>query len=351
MSCPAGIANRCIMAPSLPGAPGSHRRGCRCGHTALHPGATRSARAWRQRLASGALLAFLAAEAVAAPTERPAPPAGRPAAATRFALTPLHQFDANLDRGGSAGFSGLLGSVSHAWPLPGRASIGLGVQFNYQNWQFDRPRGLGGQAPWDQIYRVGLSLPYSQGLGTHWQLRLTPTIEYAGESGARFADALSYGGTAALARRFGPDLSLGLGAGLFVGLEQTRSFPFLFVDWRLSDRLRLRNSATAGPAGPAGLELAYALPAGWQAGVGGAWRSFRQRLDRNGPHPGGIGEYRSVPVYLRLGRDLGPQLSLDLYAGATLGSRLRVEDASGRRLYQDDQATAALLGLSFSGRF
>ncbi|TVQ89894.1 MAG: hypothetical protein EA400_06675 [Chromatiaceae bacterium] len=299
----------------------------------------------RRHLAGGALFVLLGAEAAASGA-----PAGPPAA-TRFALTPIHQFDANLDRGGRAGFSGLLGSVSHTWPLAGRSSIGLGLRLNYQDWQFDHPRGLGGSAPWDQVYRVALALPYSLGLGDDWRLSLTPTLEYAGESGARFGDALEYGGTAAIARTLGPDLALGLGVGLFQGLERTRAFPFLFVDWRLSDRLRLTNSTSAGPAGPAGLELGYTLPAGWNAGLGGAWRSFRQRLDRNGPHLGGIGEYRSVPVYLRIGRRLGPRLSLDLYAGAAVGARLRVEDAGGRRLYQDNQATAALLGLSFSGRF
>ncbi len=160
-----------------------------------------------------------------------------------------------------------------------------------------------------------------------------------------------YGAILSVARRLGPDLTLGLGVGVFAQIEETRAFPFVAIDWRITEQARLTNPFAGGPAGPAGLELSYALTSDWEIGIGGAYRSFRHRLDRDGPVPDGIGEHRFVPVYLRLGRDLSPHLHLSLYAGAALGSELRVENDDGDRLYDDDQDPTATLGLSLRGRF
>ena len=82
-------------------------------------------------------------------------------------------------------------------------------------------------------------------------------------------------------------------------IDETKAFPFVLVDWRINDRLRLANPTQAGPAGGAGLELAWTLDDRWEIAGGGAWRTYRFRLDRNGPTPDGIGESRGVPLFLR----------------------------------------------------
>lgn len=292
----------------------------------------------------GALVLALAATTAATA-------AGSPATGVAFSLTPVYHFDGDLDSGGEAGYGSLLSSLGQTWSLDSQSSLGLRLRLDYEDWRFDQPQAFGGQDPWDQLYRVGLSLPYVLVTSGGWRWGFTPTLEYAGESGARFSDALEYGATVSAARQVRPDLTLGLGLGVFYRIEETRAFPFLAIDWRITDRLRLANPLPSGPAGPAGLELSYALNSGWDLGIGGAYRSFRHRLDRDGPFPEGIGEHRFIPVYLRLGHDLTDSLSLDLYAGAAFGAQLRVEDADGDRLFDEDQDPAATLGLSLTGRF
>lgn len=269
----------------------------------------------------------------------------------RYSISPLLHTESDLDGGGEAGFTGVLTTLGRSWMLGPQSSFGFQLQADYEDWRFNDVSGFGGAEPWGQLARFGLSAPYAFTTSDGWRLSLTPTIEYSGESGADFSDALEYGATVSAARRLGPNLTLGLGLGAFSRIEENSLFPFLIVNWQISERLRLSNPFPAGPAGPAGLEMSYALGGGWEASIGEAYRSYRHRLDRNGPFAGGVGENRYVPVYLRVGRELSKTVKLSLYAGAATNATLRVEDANGRRLYQEDQDPAAMLGLSLIGRF
>jgi hypothetical protein len=274
-----------------------------------------------------------------------------PSSGTRFAITPIHRMDSGLDSGGEAGYSGLLLSLGRSWSLDASSSLGLGLNFGYQDWRFDNPVGFGGVAPWDQVARLGLSVPFTHATAGGWALSISPTIEYAGESGADLSDALEYGALITAVKSMGPDLTLGLGFGAYQRIEDTSVFPVLIVSWRINERLRLSNPVAAGPSGPAGLELSYALGSGWELGIGGAYRSNRYRLDEEGPFPNGVGAYRNVPVLMRIGRRFSDALSLNLYAGVSLESELRVEDAKGRGLFKEDLDPAGTFGLSLDGRF
>lgn len=268
-----------------------------------------------------------------------------------YSISPVLHTESDLDGGGEAGFAGVLTTFGRSWTLDPQSSLGLRLRADYEDWSFDQVGGFGGAEPWGQLYRVGLSASYGVMTDGGWRLSLTPTVEYSGESGAEFSDALEYGATVSAARRINPDLTLGLGVGAFARIEENSLFPFLIIDWRITDRLRLSNPFLAGPAGPAGLEMSYALTPNWEAGIGASYRSYRHRLDQDGPFAGGVGENRYIPVYLRIGRDLSEGLKLSLYAGAATSATLRVEDANGNRLYEEDQDPAAMLGLSLIGRF
>jgi len=274
-----------------------------------------------------------------------------PAANFSYSIAPLYHVESGLDAGGEAGFAGVFTTLGGSWTLAEGASLGLRLAFDYEDWRFDQPQGFGGFAPWNNLYRLGLSLPYNYATGGGWVWGLTPTLMYSGESGADFSKALEYGATISLARKLRPDLTLGLGFGAYERIEETKVFPFLIVNWNITDRLRLTNPFPAGPAGPAGLELAYRLDGGWEAGLGATYRSYRQRLDEGGPFPDGVGENSYIPLYVHIGRNLTDGIKLRFYAGATLSGQLRVEDEDGDRLYEDDQDPAAMLGLALIGRF
>lgn len=73
------------------------------------------------------------------------------------------------------------------------------------------------------------------------------------------------------------------------------------------------------------------------------------RLGRRGV--GGVGEESGVPLFLRVTRNLGPQMALHLYGGAVVGCTLRLEDASGNLIKKQSFKTAPLIGVSLVGRF
>ena len=56
-------------------------------------------------------------------------------------------------------------------------------------------------------------------------------------------------------------------------------------------------------------------------------------------------------LFLRVTRNLGPQMALHLYGGAAVGGTLRLEDASGNLIKKQSFKTAPLIGVSLVGHF
>jgi hypothetical protein len=228
---------------------------------------------------------------------------------------------------------------------------GVTLNYDYTDYSFSNPVRFGNVAPWNTVQRYGVSVPLSFGLSDGWSVGLAPSFDWFRENGADAGDAFTWGGIVSATKRFDNGNRLGFGMGVFDRIEETSVFPFLLVDWRISDRWRLVNPLPAGPTGPAGLELDYRFDSGWNVGLGATWRNARFRLSNDGAVPSGIGEERGVPVFLRATHAFGEQMSLNLYAGLVTAGQLRVEDSSGKELSQVDFDTAPFFGATFSARF
>ncbi len=85
--------------------------------------------------------------------------------------------------------------------------------------------------------------------------------------------------------------------------------------------------------------------------MGGAYRDYRFRLAQDGPIRNGIGEYINVPVYARVSYQNGPALKIEGYAGASVFTKIYVDDRRGSYLFYTNQNPAPLIGLSLSGSF
>jgi hypothetical protein len=194
-------------------------------------------------------------------------------------------------------------------------------------------------------------MPLSLGLADGWNVGLTPSLDSFREDAASWGSSLTYGGTVTVTKTLRGDSRIGLGGGLYGGLNKLTGFPLVLVDIPLTERLRLANPLTAGPTGPAGLELSYRFDGGWTLGVAGAYRAYRFRLNEVGPFPNGIGEERTVPLVAHLAKRFGAGVTLDLYAGAVVGGRLRVEDSGGREIVETNFDPAPIVALTVSGRF
>ncbi len=240
-------------------------------------------------------------------------------------------------------------AVWTGFSVPVNKDLGLGFNLGYEldDYNFSRLSGFAAADPWNKINRVGLTTRVGYRVSSEWTLFAAPVVQYAGEQGADFNDALLYGGVAGAVYRPNRNFMIGFGPGVFYRLEETRFFPAFIFAWKITDRLRLGNSFKTSPAGPAGLELAYALDRNWEAAISGGYRSYRFRLDRNGPVPSGIGQTDSWPAVVRVSRMFGP-LRADLYGGAAFGGRLRLENRSGREIDEVSYSTAPLAGFALS---
>jgi len=276
---------------------------------------------------------------------------GAPMGSASVAGGYLYQFETAISGGGEFRISRAFVNADVTGTAGSPTLLGLGLTYDREEYTFSGPSGLSVPAPWGTIHRIGFSPSVLHPISTDWRILVAPSIGYAGEEGADPGDALVYGAVLSATKTIGPDLSLGLGAGAFRQIGRWRVFPFLSVRWRINDRWRLSNPLRVGPAGPAGLELAYSFDGNWEAAAGGAYRSYRFRLDEDGAVPGGIGEIRGTPLFARLSRTWRNGWRADLYAGVVLGGTLDIENGRGDRIGSASYDPAPLAGLFATRKF
>ena len=266
-------------------------------------------------------------------------------------LAPIYQFNTNLSDGGSFKASRLFFDADVNINVARSTSLGFGFIYDTENYDFSGNTKFPGGGPWNRVQRIGFDAGFLQRIGQRWAAFFRPSVRWSAETDASLSSALTYGAVFGGSYAFNRGLILGLGGSAFRDIEQERFFPFLMIRWQITPKWLLANPFRPGPAGPAGLEVSYTPNDRWQFGLGGAWRSFRFRLDGEGIAPDGVGENNFIPAYLRATRTILPQLGIDFYAGALFGGELVVEDDKGSKLVSDQHDTAPFLGLSLIGKF
>lgn len=269
---------------------------------------------------------------------------------TEADATFIHQFESDLDDGGDVGVTSAAFNFDLVRSLDAGQSIGFGLGYKADFFSFEGDSGLGNFDPWDTIHTLSLSGSYAGPLGDDWNFRIAPSISASGESSASVSDSLTYGAVFAFTRQFSDTLTLGLGAGVYTGMEDTRGFPIIAIRWNFAPGWTLQNPLNPGPAGPAGLEVAYATDT-WEFGIGGAYRSYRFRLADDASTPDGIGEYTSVPFFIRASRPITENIKLNLYGGVLFGGSIELENSNGGDLVDSDFDPAPIVAFSLSGRF
>jgi hypothetical protein len=106
----------------------------------------------------------------------------------------------------------------------------------------------------------------------------------------------------------------------------------------------------AGGAAAAG-EVAYRVAEPADLGLDLLYNQRRFRLDDSDPAPQGVGEDNNLPLHLRLGWDITPQIALHLFGSVALGGEVRLEDRNGHRINKQDYDPAPYVGLRFVGGF
>ncbi len=279
-------------------------------------------------------------------------PATRPKTEYAVYATPVYQFETSLDKGGDFSVSQIFFGFDATSPVSRKALLTLSLNYNLADYDFSGVPGFTGTAPWNRTQYFGIT-PRLFIRGTkQWNYIVAPTVGWSAATDAALSDGLVYGASFIAARTtVSRRLTIGPAVGLFRQVERTIFFPFLLINWKITDHLTLANPFRAGPAGPGGLELVYTPNAKWEFGGGGAARISRFRLSDDGPVPDGVGQQSGLPLFARVTRKFGPRFKMDFYAGVDVAGQLRIDDSHGDSLAIDDYDPAPILALTFAGRF
>lgn len=265
----------------------------------------------------------------------------------------IHQLNTDLKASGSFGRSNASASFGLIKPVSSNTSVGISVRYEseFWNWSNMQSYSASGKNPWSTINTPALSLVYSHKLDSDWRLNIAPTVESSGEQGTSLSNSLTFGGILNASKQLSPTLNLGLGTGVFRQIDTVRIFPYLVVDWKITDRWNLNNPFPGGPAGGAGLELTYAATPNFKVSGGAAYRSYRFRLNDSSAYAGGIGQNRFVPIFAKFSYAFDRQTRLDLYALANVGGALSATNSGGSTVLNTNYKTAPAIALNLVTRF
>jgi len=300
------------------------------------------------------------ADAELAPAGDPAlpePPDLRgPASSTTVGAGDLYQFRASVDGGGSVAVNRAFAFVRTGFRVDERLALSLRVDWEGGWYRFrDTNLSLGtGSTPWGSIQSAQIGFGGTYVLDEHLIALLSGFVQFSGEPDADAGDSASGGGIVGLSWRASERFTIGGGALVTSRIEDSvLAIPLLFIDWEITDGLRLTN--VAGPdAYPtsAGLELVWEVHRDFDLAVGGNYVYRRFRLeDDNAVAPGGIGEDGTANFWLRARVGPAEGLRLDFVAGMVYDERLKVFDANGNQLAGDDADPSLMIGAFLSWRF
>jgi hypothetical protein len=262
-----------------------------------------------------------------------------------FETSPLYVPKTHVSGGGNLTVTTVMAELKAAAQVSEKTNLGLGLSYEFNDYNFTPLTGFAVSDPWNKIHLVGISGRVRYAINPTWSLFVAPSGQYSGEEGAQFGRSLLYGGSAGAAYTPNPRFTIGFAVGAFYRLEDSAVFPAIIINWKITDKFQLRNPYPISAAGPAGLELAYTMGSAWELSLGGGYRSRRFRLSDSGPVPGGVGQTNALIGYLNLSRQLGKNVSMSVYGGAAFAGSIRVEDRTGERIDSTSYNTAPILGL------
>jgi hypothetical protein len=306
------------------------------------------------------LIALALVAPLSAQTSDPVAAAERPMRFS-FAAGAIHQFSADIEDDTNATDGELEVTRTFA-----RAGVGfdlnpdmdlglsLGWEGGFYHWDKGNPLSLGtGRRPWNSVQGVEIGTSLGWRLSDEWGIRAGVNVGFAGENDVDIDDAFTVGGLLGATYRFNDGFMLGGGVLVSSRIEDDALvIPLIFVDWRISETLRLTNLAApaAFPTG-AGLELVCEPTTGWQFAIGGQYESRRFRLDGDGPAVDGVGDDATFALFGRVGFKPTSNLRFDAVVGGMAWQRLRLDDRDGNRLAEADVDPSLFVGLFASLSF
>jgi len=264
----------------------------------------------------------------------------------------VHQFDADIDNGGSFSADRLFIQGGPVYATKGELSLSLSIGYGLDDYDFSGDSGLGSQNPWEDVHTLRFSMPLRWKVSEKWTGFAAPTLRFTGENGADFNDGITGGAYAGFSYRYSDHLSIGPGFGILTQLEDsTRVIPVLVIKWDITDTLSLSTGRGIGATLGPGLTFAWKPSSPWTFTVGGRYERLRFRLADDGAIPNGIGDDRSFPVFGGIEYSFTPMFRISAVGGFEFGGELRLEDEDGNEIIEEKYDPAGFFGIVFSARF
>jgi hypothetical protein len=122
----------------------------------------------------------------------------------RFYLSgaPIYRFPTKVDGGGTLSVFSFYFSADASKQINEKLGAGLGFIYELDDYNFSGLTGFPVAHPWNTVQRIGFNVPLFYSLNDTWKLIVIPMVQFSGEWGARFGDALVYGGATGVAHTF-----------------------------------------------------------------------------------------------------------------------------------------------------
>ena len=259
-----------------------------------------------------------------------------------------YQSEADIDGGGSMQANRFdIGFI-------GRSDLGNGFRwtntffFAVNDYDFS---GTGD--PWGTILIPRLVSKLNYRINEHWGISAGGVFMFSPETGAEWGDSFTGGGLVGVDYRAGKTFFVSLGvAGLSQIEDDATVAPSVIMLWLPHRDWSVRIGAVPATGGAAAAaEVAYRIAEPVELGLGLLYNQRRFRLDDSGVAPDGVGEDDNLPLRLRLGWHIIPEISLHLLGGVALSGEVQLDDSNGNRIAKSDYDPAAYVGLRFVGGY
>lgn len=257
----------------------------------------------------------------------------------------LWQGGADLDGGGSFSARRYVLRIGGLYTFPNRVSAGIVSSGGQTDYDF----GNAVVAPFGDVNEYRISLPVRFPVGDRAQALIVPSFRYDYEDGAASSDGFTWGAFGGISWQLSETLSIGPAVGIYsqLGDDDLDIFPALLIDWEFAPRWSLATGTAPGSTEGPGLSLSYQVTDEVKLSLAGRYENLQFRLDNTGLAPGGVGEDRSFPLVLAV--DYSPAIFFraTAFLGAKLGGTMKVRNAAGTVVNEQDYDPAPVAGFAF----
>ncbi|MDA7632502.1 hypothetical protein N8766_00195 [bacterium] len=264
----------------------------------------------------------------------------------------INQGRSDVEAGGEFRVESFISQASIGYRSDSSKEFSVGVGFRRDAYDFGGFSGFSATNPWGNIDILSLAASTRWAFADDWSLLGIPMIRVMAEDGADWSDSVSGGGLVGFSYRVNDRLTIGPGFGALTQIEDRLSvFPFIIVDWKINDRLKLETGRGLGASQGPGLLLSYSLNPSWSLLAGGRLERLRFRLSRQGPVPNGVGEDRGAPLSFGARYSWMRKGSVTVFGGFDVAGELLVDNPGGRELSSSSYDPAPFFGVSANLRF